>query len=217
MRKHVLVLVALAAVVAVAPSCRPNVTMWEPCSSTDGVTGSDGTYVLVCRGGRWEPVMTATEFVSLGHGERPALSPLPRGPVGPPTTTTSTTSTTTTTTPGPEALATVVYSPPRGGCADEVVTTDGTQVGICQAGFDPVAIVHVRHQTERTEDCDFPYRQREVLSVEGTITQGSSVLGFTDDRLYTDQHWNTFDVDDGPITVRVTAIELGPEEPCPFG
>ncbi len=93
------VLVAVAAVGVLAAACQTGVTMWSACSpARDGnPTGTDGTYVLACRGGRWEPLMTVDEYVRLRQGRKLRIAPLPTAPTttapAPPSTT-STTSTT---------------------------------------------------------------------------------------------------------------------------
>ncbi len=67
--------------------------MWDPCSSAPGTdpTGTDGTYVLVCQNGRWEPLMTNDEFIARARGvDGPTASP-PEPPMGSAATTTTTT------------------------------------------------------------------------------------------------------------------------------
>jgi len=56
--------------------------MWEPCSpAADGnPSGTDGSYVLWCRGGSWEPIMTIQEYLALRRGEHPTIAPLPQRP-----------------------------------------------------------------------------------------------------------------------------------------
>ena len=86
--------------------------MWAECDDrASDVTGTDGSYALVCRDGSWQPVMTVREYVQFVEGGRPVIGPLPTQPVPsttstvPSTTSTtstsSTTSTTTTTTAVP--------------------------------------------------------------------------------------------------------------------
>ncbi len=99
-------LLALVPLLLVAASCRVGVAMWGSCSVPPGgdSTGTDGTYVLVCRGGIWEPTMTNRELLALAQGKRVTIAPLPKRPTTspttpPPTTTPQTTATPSTTTP----------------------------------------------------------------------------------------------------------------------
>ena len=59
--------------------------MWAACTpTTDGDhTGTDGAYVLVCRDGIWQPIMTVDEFVRSARGEKVTTKPLPVYPSGP--------------------------------------------------------------------------------------------------------------------------------------
>lgn len=92
-------LIAAAVLLGVlAAGCQVGSEMWGPCAvaASGDPFGTDGTWVLVCRGGTWEPVMTVDEFVRSGRGEHVSpRQPLPTRPRSS-TTTTSTTSTTTT-------------------------------------------------------------------------------------------------------------------------
>jgi hypothetical protein len=96
MRRHRILAALLAAAAVVTVSCQTGVTMWASCTpAADGnTTGTDGTYVLVCKDGTWEPIMTVDEYVRMSRGERVTLAPLPTRPTSTTTTTTSTTSTT---------------------------------------------------------------------------------------------------------------------------
>jgi len=77
------VLVALA--IVVAPACQQDVRMWAACqpSTTGDPTGTDGAYVLVCKDGLWQPIMTVDEFVRSARGENVTTKPLPVYPSGP--------------------------------------------------------------------------------------------------------------------------------------
>jgi len=83
-------LIAAAALVAIT-GCQTGESLWAPCSpsATGNPTGTDGTWVLLCKDGRWEPSMTVREFVAIRQGQKVDLGPLPT-----PTTTTTTTTTT---------------------------------------------------------------------------------------------------------------------------
>ena len=67
---------AVALVLAVlASGCRPGQTMWNPCTPGTDPTGTDGTWVLICRNGVWEPIMTVGEFIALKQGKPIAPAP----------------------------------------------------------------------------------------------------------------------------------------------
>lgn len=68
--------------VAVMAACQTERTMFTPCqAAADGdVTGTDGTYVLVCEDGEWEPVMTVREYLAMRQGRKVTIAPLPRRP-----------------------------------------------------------------------------------------------------------------------------------------
>lgn len=108
MRRALLLILPLAVVLT---ACQTGVTMWSPCTvPTDGnATGTDGTYVLVCTDGRWEPVMTAAEYVEISRGEDVTVAPLPEAPptTSSPVTTTPTTTPPTTTPPATTPPTTV--------------------------------------------------------------------------------------------------------------
>jgi alpha-tubulin suppressor-like RCC1 family protein len=74
--------VAVAAVAA-ATACQVNQVMWAPCApAADGNPfGADATYVLICRNGRWEPIMTIEEHLRIRRGEWVIIGPLPQPPV----------------------------------------------------------------------------------------------------------------------------------------
>jgi hypothetical protein len=62
--------------------------MWAACSpSVSGDrTGTDGEYVLVCKDGLWQPIMTVEEFERSARGENVTTQPppvYPRGPIYP--------------------------------------------------------------------------------------------------------------------------------------
>jgi len=88
MRLKLLVLLPLVLVVA---ACQSGVTMWAGCAVPAGAdpTGTDGGYVLVCRDGRWEPIMTNDEFVALAQDRPVTIAPLPQPPTPAPPTTAS--------------------------------------------------------------------------------------------------------------------------------
>lgn len=93
-------LLAVLPIVVVLASCQTGVTMWGACSDAAGAdhTGTDGTYVLLCRNGRWEPVMTVNEYLAIARRQPVAIAPLPTPPTTATTTTTTTTSSTSSTT-----------------------------------------------------------------------------------------------------------------------
>ena len=74
-------------------SCQKGITMWDACSTAPGTdpTGTDGTYVLVCRDGRWEPLMTNDEFIARSRGSDAPIAPLPQQTASPTSSTTTTT------------------------------------------------------------------------------------------------------------------------------
>jgi len=101
MRKGPLAALALLPLVLVLSGCRVGVTMWDSCSVPQGAnrTGTDGTYVLVCNDGRWQPIMTNNEFIAILQDRSVTVAPVPQPPVqAPPTTTAPTTTAPTTTT-----------------------------------------------------------------------------------------------------------------------
>lgn len=98
MKKLALAATVLA-VLAGLTACQKDVTMWSPCQpAADGnPTGTDGTYVLACRNGTWEPIMTVVEWLAISSGKRVTIAPLPERPTPPaapaPTSTTTTSTT----------------------------------------------------------------------------------------------------------------------------
>jgi alpha-tubulin suppressor-like RCC1 family protein len=79
-------MLVVAAIAAAATACQVNQVMWAPCApAADGnPTGADATYVLVCRNGRWEPIMTIQEYLRIRRGEWVIIGPLPQPPADPP-------------------------------------------------------------------------------------------------------------------------------------
>lgn len=79
------------ALLAGLTACQTGVTMWSTCSpAADGnPTGTDGEYVLVCKDGTWEPLMTVEEYVALAQGRDVTIAPLPTRPTATPTSTTT--------------------------------------------------------------------------------------------------------------------------------
>jgi len=77
-RLSLLVVIALAAVGLGA--CQTGVKMWNPCSpAADGNPGGiEGQYILWCRGGEWQPIVTVQEYLALRRGEHPTIAPLPQ-------------------------------------------------------------------------------------------------------------------------------------------
>jgi len=128
MQKVWLVLLPLLLVLG---ACRTGVTMWDSCTVPAGTdpTGTDGAYVLVCRDGRWEPVMTNDEFVAMAQDRPVTVAPLPTAPAQPPvqpspapvpTTAPAPTTTappSTTIPPAPEPAATTVATGSGFACA----------------------------------------------------------------------------------------------------
>lgn len=90
--RRLLIVLSLPVMVLAAAACQTGVTMWSACSPVGGnVSGTDGEWVLACRDGRWEPVMTAEEFVAASRGETYDPAPLPSPPDEVPASTTTTT------------------------------------------------------------------------------------------------------------------------------
>jgi alpha-tubulin suppressor-like RCC1 family protein len=75
-------LVGLLPVALVLAACQTGRTMWAGCDESGDRTGTDGTYVLFCRNGRWEPIMTNAEYVALARGEKVTIAPAPQPPLG---------------------------------------------------------------------------------------------------------------------------------------
>ena len=144
MRKLASIVVPFVFIAALG-SCRTGVAMWTDCAGSDDKTATDSTYVLVCKDGTWQPVMTVGEFVRIKRGERVTIAPLPTRPV-PTTTTSPTTSTTapttsttagaTTTTAGPTTTTTstttsttTTTAPPSSPVISGVAPTSGSTSG----------------------------------------------------------------------------------------
>jgi len=79
MRRVVGISIAVVAALLVSVACQTGVQMWTACApAADGnPTGTDGTYVLACRDGRWVPLMTVAEFMAKSRGQNPTIAPLP--------------------------------------------------------------------------------------------------------------------------------------------
>ena len=77
-----LILFVVVATAAAATACQTNQVMWAPCApAADGNPfGADATYVLICRNGRWEPIMTIEEHLRIRRGEWVIIGPLPQPP-----------------------------------------------------------------------------------------------------------------------------------------
>lgn len=86
------ILVVVATVAVVASSCQRG-GLWSSCDvAPDGNPfGTDGTFVLACRNGTWEPIMTVQEYAAIRSGRDVTIAPLPRKPPpkARPTTTTT--------------------------------------------------------------------------------------------------------------------------------
>jgi uncharacterized protein YjbI with pentapeptide repeats len=102
MRKSVLAAVPLLFLTALT-GCQRGATMWGACDGSDP-TGTDGTYVLICKGGTWEPIMTVKEFAANRSGKLTPIAPLPTRPT---TTTTAAPTTAAPTTAAPATTTTV--------------------------------------------------------------------------------------------------------------
>ena len=77
---------ALLPLSLVAASCQTNQTMWAACTAGNDPWGTDGTYVMLCHNGQWEPIMTVQEYLQIRQGKKITIAPVPTKPV--PTTTT---------------------------------------------------------------------------------------------------------------------------------
>lgn len=75
----------VALTITLTAGCQTGARMWAACTpSADGdPTGTDGAYVLVCKDGLWQPIMTVDEFVRSARGENVTLKPTPVYPSGP--------------------------------------------------------------------------------------------------------------------------------------
>ncbi len=80
------IVVVATALAGVLSACQVNQTMWAACApAEDGNPfGADSTYVLVCRNGHWEPIMTIGEYLRIRSGEWVEIAPLPQQPQDPP-------------------------------------------------------------------------------------------------------------------------------------
>jgi hypothetical protein len=119
MRKLVPLAVALLLAGAGA-GCRPNTPMWSPCTPGGDPTATDGHYVLVCKDGAWQPVMTVDEFVRIRRGEHVVIGPLPTRP------TTTTTAPATTTTAGPTTSTTAASTTSTTAASTTTTTSTST-------------------------------------------------------------------------------------------
>ncbi len=106
MKRTIFTLLATLVVATVLSACQTGVTMWSRCSPAAGgnTSGTDGSYVLSCKGGRWTPVMTVEEYSRVSRGEDVRIAPLPQPPR--PATTTTPRPTTPPTTAAPPTTAT---------------------------------------------------------------------------------------------------------------
>jgi len=98
-----LLLASILPIALFASSCQTNQVMWGPCTAGNDPWGTDGTYVLACKDGKWVPVMTVQEFVAIKQGKKVTIAPLPTQP-----TTTTTAAPATTTTAAPTTTSTTV-------------------------------------------------------------------------------------------------------------
>ena len=73
---------AATALAGLLSACQVNQVMWQACApAADGNPfGADSTHVLVCRDGRWDPIMTIAEYLRIRQGERVTIGPLPSPP-----------------------------------------------------------------------------------------------------------------------------------------
>ena len=85
MRQNVIVGALVMLAFALATACQTGVRMWSACAPAPNGdrTGTDGAYVLVCRDGIWQPIMTVDEFVRSARGETVTTKPPPVYPSGP--------------------------------------------------------------------------------------------------------------------------------------
>lgn len=104
MRK--LIAMSVLPVVLLASSCQTEQVMWGACTAGSDPWGTDGAYVLVCKSGEWQPVMTVKEYVAIQQGKKITIAPLPTKPTTT-TTTTTTAAPATTTTAAPATTTTV--------------------------------------------------------------------------------------------------------------
>ncbi len=81
-RRALTVAAAIAVSAAILAGCQLNQVMWAPCApAADGDPFvADSTYVLFCRDGRWEPIMTIEEHLRIRQGEWVVIGPLPQPP-----------------------------------------------------------------------------------------------------------------------------------------
>lgn len=84
-RRNAVMAVMVALAIALTAGCQTGVRMWAACApSPDGDrTGTDGAYVLVCKDGMWQPIMTVDEFLRSARGETVTVKPTPVYPSGP--------------------------------------------------------------------------------------------------------------------------------------
>lgn len=76
------VIITAVTALATAAACQVNQVMWAPCApaADNNPFGADSTYVLICRNGRWEPIMTIEEHLRIRRGEWVIIGPLPPPP-----------------------------------------------------------------------------------------------------------------------------------------
>ncbi|MFN8049828.1 MAG: hypothetical protein U0Q22_00110 [Acidimicrobiales bacterium] len=130
----------------------------------------------------------------------PACVPDAGGPGG------STTTTTTTTVPG--QTTTIVYSGPAGNCDLEKVLV-GARVRPCQGLANATTQVIITSKVLDPICVDF-YGYYPITAVAGTATQGASTVPLvqTDTTPGTPVFDTSFDVANGPITVKITNLSV---------
>jgi hypothetical protein len=226
--RRVLILIAVPLLLATA--CRTGQTMWASCDTSGDRTGTDGTYVLLCRDGTWQPLMTAKEYVEIRAGRKITIAPLPTEPTTTTTPATSTTSTTTsststststTTTTVPAPLATLTYSASDGACTSGGNASE--TLDMCQSSGFTIAQVSHQNATGVCSGMQLPFD--DIVDATGTLTQGSTTLNLTFANRNQDSPllawWQIpamtgtpLDVNDGPITFNLDSITFGSGYTC---
>lgn len=179
MRK--LLLTAIIPITLIAGACRTGQVMWAACEPGDNPWGTDGTWVLVCRNGQWEPTMTAAEYAQLLQGKQVAnFTPLPTKPTTTTTTTAAPTTTTATTTTVPVNAPDITSANrPAGSTAggQEIILTGTGFTGVTSVtiGGTPVTSLTVDSDTQITATTG-AHATEEVVSIVVTNPGGSDTL-----------------------------------------
>ncbi|MFN8052796.1 MAG: IPT/TIG domain-containing protein [Acidimicrobiales bacterium] len=180
--------IALLPLSLMVASCQTNQTMWAACTAGNDPWGTDGTYVLFCRNGVWEPIMTVQEYLQIRQGKKITIAPVPTKPVpttttttttaAPVTTTTSTTTSTTTTTAPVSSPSVSAINAPGGNIAggDSVIITGSGFAGTTAVTIGGTAATSFTVDSATQITATTPAHARGEVDVTVTNGSGSDTL-----------------------------------------